>query len=130
MTRYTEKTRVTFGALCATAFLLAIARTPARAASVEYTSLNVVVKDAETSQPIFQARLTLQFREPTGKLHHWISYSAKTNLQGRCKFTNIPKGTIHMVVTAERHQTFGKDFELERDNQVIEVTLRKPQPLI
>jgi hypothetical protein len=121
---------VTLGVLWAAAFFLAIVRIPARAASVEYTSLNVVVKDAETGQPIFQARLTLQFRQPTRKLHHWISYSAKTNLQGRCKFTNIPKGTIHLVVTSERHQTFGKDFELERDNQVIEVTLRKPQPLL
>jgi len=33
-------------------------------------------------------------------------------------------------VTAERHQTFSKEFELEKENQVIEVKLKKPQPLL
>jgi hypothetical protein len=35
-----------------------------------------------------------------------------------------------LIVTAERHQSFGQDFELEQDNQVIEVKLKKPQPLL
>jgi hypothetical protein len=35
-----------------------------------------------------------------------------------------------LVVTAERHQSFGKEIEVEEDNQVIEVKLKKPQPLL
>jgi len=89
----------------------------------------VVVRDAATGDPISQARLTLVFQRP-GKLHLNTSYGAKTNAQGRYQFTNIPKGTIHLSVTAERHQTFGKEIELEEDNQVIEVKLKKPQPLL
>jgi len=116
-------------ALC---FWLSILPTPARADSLEWTSVHVLVKDAETGQPIHQAHLTLQFRKPGGKLKlsKMISYSAKTNSQGRCRFTNIPKGTIRLMVTAERHQSFGKEVELEQDNQLIEVNLRKPQPLL
>ncbi len=105
---------------------------PAFADSVERTSLHVVVKDAETSQPISQAHITLTFREPGRPLKRakTYSYSAKTNPQGRCNFSRIPKGTIRLVVTAERHQSFGKEIELDEDNQVIEVKLRKPQPLL
>jgi len=33
-------------------------------------------------------------------------------------------------VTSEHHQTFSKEFEVERDNQVLEVKLKKPQPLL
>lgn len=109
-------------------------QTAARAESVGRTTVNVVVKDTETGQPVNQARLTLQFREPgsKGKLQRskLLSFSAKTNPQGRYRFTNIPKGTLHLIVTAEHHQSFGKDFELEQDNQVIEVKLKQPQPIL
>ncbi len=89
-------------------------------------SFNVVVKDAETGEVISQARLTLTFK--SGKLHRVVSYGAKTNAQGQYRFTNIPKGTVHLFVTAERHQSFGKEIELEQDNQTLEVKLKKPQP--
>jgi carboxypeptidase family protein len=132
--RFVEKTRLTVEVFCAAVIFLAIAQTSARAESVEHTNLFVVVKDAETGQPINQARLTLQFREPGKKLKpklpHRLSYSAKTNPQGRYRFTNIPKGTVRLIVTADQHQALGKDYELERDNQVIEVLLKKPQPLL
>jgi len=89
-------------------------------------SLNVVVKEADTGDVISQARLTLTFK--SGKLHRVVSYGAKTNAQGQYRYTNIPKGTVHLFVTAERHQSFGKEIELEQDNQAIEVKLKKPQP--
>jgi hypothetical protein len=91
----------------------------------------VAVKEADTEAPISQARLTLTFQE-SGRFHRskTISYSAKTNPQGRYRFVNIPKGTVRLVVTADRHQSFGKDIELEEDNQVVEVKLKKPQPLL
>ena len=92
-------------------------------------SVTVVVKEADTGDPISQARLTLSFQRP-GRFQHIISYGAKTNAQGRYQFTEIPKGTVHLSVTAEHHQSFGKEIELEEDNQVIEVKLKKPQPLL
>jgi hypothetical protein len=94
----------------------------------------VQVKDSETAEPISQARLTLQFEQPGGrgrfKVPKKLAYSAKTNAQGRYKFTNINKGTIYLLVTADGHQSFGKEYELEQDDQVIEVKLKKPQPLL
>lgn len=102
--------------------------------SAARTNVTVVVTDAESGQPISQARLTLQFTEAGNALKlkrsKGLSYSAKTNPQGRYKFPDLPMGTIRLIVTAERHQTFSKEFELERENQVIDVKLKKPQPLL
>ena len=93
--------------------------------SPELTSVSILVKDAKTDQPMQNAHLTLQFREAGDpsklKRSKVISYSAKTNLQGRYKFTHIPKGTIRLLVTAERRQAFGEEFEIDKDDQVIEV---------
>jgi carboxypeptidase family protein len=95
------------------------------------TSLNVVVKDAQSGEPINQAHLTLQFHEPrkvgVPKFH---AYSAKTNAEGKCRFPDVPKGPFRLMVTAEYHQSFGKDYKLAEDNQVVEVKLKKPQPLL
>lgn len=120
-------------AILATGLLMAIANVAAaRVAETPKTNVTVVVKDAETAQPISQAHLTLQFDEKEGRLSRTkhIAFSAKTNPQGRYKFTFIPMGTIRLIVTADRHQTFSKDFEITQPNQVIEVKLKKPQPVL
>ena len=96
-------------------------------------AVTVVVKEADSNEPINQAHLTLIFRIPGDqsklKLPKHYSFTAKTNAQGRYTFTDIHKGTIRLLVTADRHQTFGKDFELTEPNQVIEVKLKRPQPI-
>jgi len=102
---------------------------PAQQQPIPEFSVTIVVKEADSGDAISQARLTLTFRQP-GKLHRTVSYGAKTNAQGQYRFTNIPKGTVRLFVTADRHQSYGKEIELEEDNQVIEVKLKKPQPLL
>ena len=113
---------------------VASARFGAAPAPDDRATLQIVVTDAETGQPISQAHLTLQFNEPGNKFKlkraRPTSFSAKTNAQGRYKFEDIPKGTVHLMVTADHHEAFGKDFEVEKDNQVLEVKLKKPQPQI
>ena len=102
--------------------------------SEETTTMVVVVKEADNGAPISQARITLQFTQPgdVGKLRksRKLSYSAKTDSQGRCKLPEINKGPIVLIVTADGHQSYGKELQLEKDNQVFEVKLKKPQPLI
>jgi uncharacterized GH25 family protein len=113
---------------------LVAAQSPARAAEGERTNVHVVVTDRETGKPIFQARLTLIFEEKSStlKVKHSkpISFSAKTDLKGRYRFTDIPKGTVRLLVTSERHASFGKDIEIDQDNQEILVKMKKPQPQI
>ena len=105
---------------------------PLDADEPELASVNVLVKDAGNDEPVAFARLTLQYRHDGGKLKRakTISLAAKTNLQGRYKFVNIPKGTIRLMVIADERQTYGQEIELTEDGQLIEVKLRKPQALL
>jgi len=107
---------------------------PVTSEAVDLTSVIVLVKDAETGKPLSQAHLTLEFREPGDpaklKRSKFLSYSAKTNPQGRYRFVDIPKGAARLIVTAERHQALSKNFEVDKDNLVLEVSLKKPQPLL
>ena len=108
--------------------------TSGRADGPELVAVNILVKDAGSDQPVSFARLTLQYQEEGSKIKlkrgKTISLNAKTNLQGRYKFVNIPKGTIRLMVIADQRQTYGQEIEVEQDNQLIEVKLRKPQPLL
>ena len=100
----------------------------------EITNMTVTVKESDTGQPISQARITLQFTSPGGPSRFGKSqklvYNAKTDAQGRYKFMDINKGKIVLTVTAAGHQSYGKELQLEKNNQVFEVKLKKPQPLI
>lgn len=102
--------------------------------SSETTNMTVVVKEYDTGEPVSQARITLQFTEPGGPGRFGkkkkISYDAKADAQGRCKLVGINMGSIVLTVTAPGHQSYGKELQLEKENQVFEVKLKKPQPLI
>lgn len=101
------------------------------AAAAEQTTLQVVVKDAKTGDPVYQAHLTLAFRERRrfGRSKAF-SYTGKTDKQGRCAFPAVNKGEVTLMVTAPQHESFGKTFDVEKDNQLIEIKLRQPQPVL
>jgi hypothetical protein len=121
--------RLGLAVVCGLALAVFLNASTARAA--DEATLQVVVKEAANDDPVFQAHLTLQFRIPQKyRLDKWISYSAKTDKKGQCTFRHITKGPIRLMVTADGFQTFGKQYDIKKDNRVIEVKLRKPQPQI
>lgn len=106
-----------------------------RADSPALITVNVVVTDSQTGQPVNQAHLTLVFqtaRDPNNAFKHpkTISYTAKTDAQGRCRFVYIPEGTVKLMVTEDRHQAFGQTFEVSKDHSTLEVKMKPPQPLL
>jgi hypothetical protein len=99
----------------------------------EPITLTVIVNDAETGKPISQARLTLTFVQPKqGQLGHakTFSYSGKTDAQGRYRFQYISPGNVVLMVTDEHHQSFGKQFAVDKGHSTVEVKLKPPQPLV
>jgi len=107
-----------------------LAAVPLEGREAARLNLAIVVTDSQTGQPVSQAQITLQFHEP-GKLRHkLISYTAKTNAQGHCKFPEIPEGTLHLIVTHTGHQSFGKDFDVDASHAEIEIKLKPPHPQI
>ncbi|MFZ0959755.1 MAG: carboxypeptidase-like regulatory domain-containing protein [Terriglobia bacterium] len=130
----TQRTRLFWAAWVITSFLLFASLSRAAQAqggdsSSQTVNMIVMVKDAESGQPVSQAHVTLQFPEKPGK-KKTITYNAKSDTQGRCKLVGINKGSVVLMVTADGHQTYGKELQLEKNNQVFEVKLKKPQPLI
>jgi hypothetical protein len=99
----------------------------------EPITLTVVVTDSQSGKPISQARLTLTFRQPKeGQFSRskMLSFSAKTDAQGQYRFPYIPPGDVTLMVTDENHQTFGKQFEVDKDHNTLDVKLKPPQPLL
>lgn len=110
---------------------LAALMAPRQARAADETTVRVLVTDATTGDPVFQAHLTLQFtvsrRLRPGKSY---SLSAKTDMKGLYRFRDVPKGKVRLLVIAEHHQTFGQEYEITQDNQLIHVKLKRPQPQV
>lgn len=105
---------------------------PISLAAARITTVNVQVNDAKTGEPIYQAHLTLRYREQGGFMRRSriISYTAKTDKNGKGQFPVVPMGSITLMVTAPDHNTFGKEFEISKDNQLIKVELQKPHEVL
>lgn len=105
---------------------------PTKLAAARITTVHVQVNDAKTGEPIYQARLTLRYRQQGGFMRRSqiISYTAKTDKNGKSQFPVVPMGTITLMVTAPDHNTFGKEIDITKDNQLIKVELQKPHEVL
>jgi hypothetical protein len=104
----------------------------AQTPSPNLITITIVVTDAKTEKPVNQAHLTLVFRKKDSRNSRTktLSYSAKTDAQGRGRFVYIPEGTVQLMVTNEGYQAFGREFEVSKDHATLEVKLKPPQPLL
>lgn len=105
---------------------------PLSLAAETMTTVHVQVNDAKTGDPIYQAHLTLRYRVQGGFMRRSqiISYTAKTDKNGKGQFPVVPMGTITLMVTAPDHNTFGKEFKITKDKQLIKVELHKPHEVL
>ena len=113
--------------------VLAMGAATLRAAAPSLITITVVVTDSESGKPINQAQLTLTFKQPgEGRMSRakTLTFSSKTDAQGRGRFLAVPEGSVILLVTADHHQTFGKDFEVSKEHPTLEVKLKPPQPVI
>ncbi|HEX5411934.1 MAG TPA: carboxypeptidase-like regulatory domain-containing protein [Terriglobia bacterium] len=101
-------------------------------AAKQMTTVHVQVNDAKTGDPIFQAHLTLRYQVQGGFMRRGkiVSYTAKTDKNGKSLFPVVPRGSITLMVTAPDHNTFGKEFEITKDDQLIEVKLQRPHEVL
>jgi Carboxypeptidase regulatory-like domain len=106
--------------------------TPLSLSAETLTTVHVQVNDAKTGEPIYQAHLTLRYRVQGGFMRRSqiISYTAKTDKSGKGQFPVVPMGTITLMVTAPDHNTFGKEFKITKDKQLIKVELHKPHEVL
>jgi hypothetical protein len=97
----------------------------------DFTRLEIHVL-SPTGRGIDNASVVVKFAadlpkaKPSKKLRK--EWDVKTNQEGAVKLPTIPKGYILIQVRADNYQTFGKTFEINEDEKLVEIKLNPPQP--
>src|ERR1700759_3195630 len=84
-----------------------------------------VLKD-DSGKPVRNAAVVLH---PVGKNGKQMKngFELKTDNEGKTHFDGIPFGLLRVQVIAHGFQTFGGDYQIEKNNQEITVRLKRPQ---
>jgi len=90
--------------------------------------LRIEVTSAADGKPIGNASVYVRFNESGGFLHRekLTELNFKTNQDGSAKVPEIPQGKILIQVIAKGWHTFGKWYEIEIDEQTIQIKLDPP----
>src|SRR3954447_9059485 len=112
----------------ATAVLLAGAA-PALA-DPQMTRIRVEVKTL-SGRPVDRASVVVDFVEGRSVVKlgrkimtHW---EVRTNQEGLAKIPALPQGKVRIQVIAKGHQTFGQIYDVDDEEETIEVKLNPPQ---
>lgn len=84
-----------------------------------------VVKD-ENGKPIRNAAVVMHPVNTGGKQERG-GMELKTNPEGKADYDGVPYGKLRVQVLAPGFQTYGEDFDIEKDKAEITVKLKRPQ---
>lgn len=84
-----------------------------------------VVKD-ENGKPVRNAAVVMHPVNAAGKQERG-GMELKTNPEGKADFDGVPYGKLRVQVLAPGYQTYGEDFDIEKDKTEITVKLKRPQ---
>jgi hypothetical protein len=92
------------------------------------SKLRIDVTGADSDKPISNASVYIRWDETGGLLHKkkQAELDFKTNLDGSVKVPEVPRGKILIQVVAEGWHTFGKYYDVEKDEETIQIKLDKP----
>jgi len=83
---------------------------------------------SDTDKPIANASVYVRFYETGGFLHHdkLTEMNFKTNQDGSVKVPEIPQGKILVQVIASGWHTYGKWYDVDKDEESIVIKLVPP----
>jgi hypothetical protein len=84
-----------------------------------------VVKD-DTGKPVRNAAVIMHPVNPKGKQERG-GLELKTDPEGKANFEGVPYGPLRVQVLAHGYQTFGEDYDIQKDKTEITVKLKRPQ---
>ena len=84
-----------------------------------------VVRD-ENGKPVRNAAVVMHPVNTAGKQERG-GMELKTNPEGKADFDGVPYGKLRVQVLAPGFQTYGEDFDIEKDKAEITVKLKRPQ---
>ena len=90
--------------------------------------LKIEVVAAADGKPIGNASVYVRFNESGGLFHHdkLAELNFKTNQDGSAKVPEIPQGRIEIQVVAKGWHTFGQWYDVDTDEQTIQIKLAPP----
>src|ERR1700693_4928819 len=92
-----------------------------------FSILHIEIAAGEKDQPVDNASVYVRFpearslgREKLGEMN------VRTNREGMVRVTNVPRGKALIQVLASGWKTFGRWFDLNKDEETIKIKLEKP----
>lgn len=91
------------------------------------TKLRIIVTAGE-DKPIGNASVYVRFNTPGGFLRHekQVEMNFKTNQDGSVKVPEVPQGKVLIQVIAKGWHTYGKWYDVEKDEETIPIKLEPP----
>jgi hypothetical protein len=91
------------------------------------TKIRIHVTDAN-DKPVANASVYVRYNESGGFLHHdkLSELSFKTTQEGSVKVPPIPQGKILIQVIAKGWHTFGKWYDIDKDEESVSIKLEAP----
>jgi hypothetical protein len=91
------------------------------------TALEIVVTGGVKNAPVDNASVYLRWEEPRAWRHaKQMEFDLKTNLEGVAKVKDVPRKRIMIQVIKDGWKPFGQYYDLDRDQQKIEIKLETP----
>lgn len=95
------------------------------------TRLTIVVTGGENNKPVAEASVYVKSVPgervgKKGKKEGKFELNLKTNQEGETHSPAIPQAKVLIQVVAEKWKTFGEYYDLQQDNQTIQIHLERP----
>ena len=99
-----------------------------KAAKPEGTArLQIELTGGEPKKPVADASVYLKFTEDRAVLRdRRVEFNLKTNQNGVARSPEIPKGRVLIQIVSPGWKTFGQWYDVDRDEQVIQIRLERP----
>ena len=114
-----------------TKFIACLSLAALSLAAGDRSRIQIVVKNLD-DKPVDRASVVVRFVQgrsvvKLGKKER-TTWETRTNQDGIAKIPEVPRGTVLVQVIAKGYQTVGKNFEVNQEDQTIEIKLNPPQP--
>jgi hypothetical protein len=89
--------------------------------------IRITVTDAN-DKPVPNASVYVRYNESGGFLHHdkLAEMNFKTNQEGSLKVKDVPQGKVLIQVIAKDWHTFGKWYDMDKDEETVSIKLEPP----
>ncbi len=91
------------------------------------TKIRITVTDPN-DKPVPNASVYVRYNVSGGMLHkdHLAELSFKTNQEGSLKVPEVPQGKVLIQVIAKGWHTYGKWYDMDKDEETITIKLEQP----